>query len=80
MSLLRPNRLMRALDACSQLANVVLLGGDANESISGRAYRQGWTRTEAAINTLLFWEPDHCRLAFEADLARARDMATRYPA
>ena len=43
---LRPSRLVRAGDALSQLANVLLLNGDANESISGRAHRQGcstWT-------------------------------------
>lgn len=70
--------MIRALDACSQLLNVVVLGGDANESLSGRAYRQGWTEIEAAINALVFWEQDHCRRAFEADLERARVLIARY--
>ena len=78
MSLVRPSLPVRALDACSQLANVLLLNGDANESISGRAYRCGWFRTERAINALLFWEPDHCRLAHQADVLRAQILVKSY--
>jgi len=69
----RPSYLIRVGDALSQFGNVLLLNGDANESISGRAHREGWQRTERIINRLLAWlEPDHCRTAYLADLERAR--------
>lgn len=74
--MLRPSYLIRAGDALSQLVNVLLLNGDANESISGRAHREGWKRAERTINRLLAWlEPDHCRAAYLADLERARLLA-----
>lgn len=71
---LRPAYLIRLLDATSQWLNVALLWGDANESISGRAFREGWRKTEAVINTLAFWEPDHCRRAHETDVLRAHKL------
>ncbi len=67
---LRPSYPHRALDATSQWANVVLFNGDANESISGRAYRSGW-KAEKLINAVFFFEPEHCRNAYLSDLARA---------
>lgn len=74
---LRPAYLTRVFDASSQLINVVLLLGDANESVSGRAYRSQWFRTEKLINTLLFWDPDHCRMAYLTDMARASELKTK---
>lgn len=69
----RPNILVRTFDAISQLANVVLLNGDANESISGRSFRQSW-KSEKVINFIIFWEKDHCKLAYYADLSRAKAL------
>ena len=71
--ILRPNRFIRTLDAVSQLANVVLFDGDANESISGRAFKESW-KSEKFINTIIFWEKDHCKLAYFTDLARAKTL------
>ena len=75
-------RLVKVLDALSQLANVALLpdhrATSANESISGRSYRCGWTLAESLINAIFFWDRtpeglrDHCRLAHMRDLERAR--------
>jgi hypothetical protein len=72
-------RLIKIGDAISQLINVALLPGHAtttaNESISGRAHRQGWKRIERAIDWLFaWWEPDHCRRSHEADLRRAAEF------
>lgn len=67
------------LDALSQLLNAVFLFGEANESISGRAYRSGWIMTERFINMLCFWEKDHCLKAHQADVARAHVVANKYP-
>ncbi|MFA5595955.1 MAG: hypothetical protein WDA26_00130 [Pusillimonas sp.] len=44
----------------------------ANESISGRAHRCRWYRTERLIDWLFTpWERDHCRKAHEKDIERA---------
>lgn len=72
-------RLYKMGDALSQLFNVALLPNhratNANESISGRAHRCGWKRTEALIDWLFSrWEKDHCRLSHEADIARAEEL------
>lgn len=72
-------RLLMIFDALSQLINVAFLPNidqtTANESISGRAYRQGWKKTEKAINWLFFLvESDHCRKSHEADIARAEQF------
>jgi hypothetical protein len=71
----RPHYLIRLGDALSQLLNVALLNGDANESISGRAHREGWRIAERIIDTLFRpLEKDHCRVAYETDLARAWEL------
>ena len=71
--ILRPNRWIRTLDAVSQLANVVFFDGDANESISGRSFKESW-KAEKYINFLVFWEKEHCKLSYYADLSRAKTL------
>lgn len=71
------SRLLKIGDALSQLVNVAFLPNhkdtNANESISGRAHRCGWKRTEKFINALFnVIEKDHCKLSYEADLLRAK--------
>ena len=56
----------RIWSAVSQLLNVILLNGDPNESISGRAYREQWP-AERGINALFFWQSRHCRSAYNTD-------------
>lgn len=73
-------RLIKAGDALSQLANVLLLPGhtytNANESISGRAHRMGWKRAEKFIDFLFSpWEKDHCMRANMKDMQRAALLA-----
>lgn len=55
----------------SQGANGLLLGGSIDESVSGRAHREGW-RLERWIDRLFFWQRAHCRAAFEKDRHEAR--------
>ena len=58
------NQLWLAID---QLANV-LLGGYADETISSRAWRsqskKRWSIMVSVINTLFFWQNNHCRGAY----------------
>ena len=75
-------RLIKIGDAMSQLVNVAVLPNHkdttANESISGRAYRMGWTNTRKVIDFLFLpFERDHCKKSHEADLQRARDLLDR---
>ena len=72
-------RYIKVGDALSQLLNVLLLPKHkyttANESISGRAYRCRWTRTQKLIDWIFSpFEKDHCRKAFESDLVRAKNL------
>ena len=72
-------RLIKVGDALSQLINVALLPRHhettANESISGRAYRCGWKKTQHFIDFVFTpFERNHCRLSHEADLKRAKDL------
>lgn len=71
--------LMRVFGGVSQLANAVFLFGDQNESISGRAYREGWVMTARFIDAMVFWEKDHCALSHRQDVKRAHAWAKRYP-
>lgn len=74
------HRLIKIGDALSQMMNVTFLPKHrettANESISGRAHRCRWYRTERFIDWLFRpWERDHCRKAHEKDIERAREWA-----
>lgn len=62
----KSNYFIRIGDAVSQLGNVVLLNGMANESISGRAYRENW-KIAKAIDFVL--GKDHCKESYENDLS-----------
>jgi len=76
-------RLIKIGDACSQLTNVSFPfwpheDTTANESISGRAHREGRKKLKFIINTIFFLQEDHCKLAFDKDLQRARDLLSQY--
>jgi len=77
---MRPHYVWRVGDALSQLVNTMILGGDANESISGRSARIAyieaqrdwpWAIAYRAINGIFFWQENHCLEAFTNDLQRA---------
>lgn len=60
--------------AISQLANVVFLFGNPNESISGRSHREPWPRMERFVNAIFFLQDDHCKEAYESDVQWAKDL------
>ena len=63
-----------------QLANT-LTGGAADETLSARAHRlhvnrhRSWPRN--CINTLFFWQADHCLQAYESERDR-KQLPTHY--
>ncbi|MDH0100120.1 hypothetical protein N7320_02170 [Stutzerimonas stutzeri] len=76
---MRP-RWLRALDAVSQLLNVLLFNGESNHSISGDAYRFRRERLRRLIDWLFSpFEPDHCRASHLADLERAKSLMVESP-
>ena len=59
-----------------KLANSLLWGSNA-ETLSARAYRMNdkkkrWRVTRSIIDTLLFWDKEHCKASYEASVARKR--------
>jgi hypothetical protein len=66
---------VRVGDATSQLINVaVLLGDNANESVSGRSHRlkdqhKAWAWMNASINFV--FDDNHCERSYNNDVTRA---------
>lgn len=63
-------RLAQVLIALDQLANAVC-GGWADETLSSRAYRES-PRAEKFINTLFFWDKDHCYESYVSEQLRTQ--------
>jgi len=67
-------------DATSQWVNVAFLfSANANESISGRAYRLEntsvfWKYARIVIDYVMFWDPQHCKSSYLADYQRAKRL------
>nr|DAF78278.1 MAG TPA: hypothetical protein [Caudoviricetes sp.] len=63
------------LVAVDQLLNT-LLGGYADETLSSRAWRHDQDRSREwprkLIDSLFFWQNDHCKTAYESELSRAQ--------
>jgi len=59
--------------ALSRLLNA-MLGGNPSETLSGRCYREdiAWGRT--AIDSLFFFQPNHCLHSHIDDRVGARDL------
>ena len=60
--------------AIDQLINT-LFGGWADETISSVAWRKrhegkGWAILRRVIDTLFFWQTNHCRTAYESEKNR----------
>ena len=66
------NYLVRNLTALDQLAHT-LIGGEADETISARCWRERntnrfWHFMRKIVDTLFFWEKDHCETAYFNEL------------
>ena len=66
----------RILIAIDQLAGVILLGTNPDETISAMAHRRQWKTTERVIN-FLFNDQDHCAKAYLAEM-RGEQNAGEY--
>lgn len=70
---------------CSQLINLVFFNGSPDETVSGRCYRQGtlqgmgrWDKGRKVINTIFFWELNHCYKSHLQDLNAAESLKSIY--
>lgn len=65
----------------SQATNCVLLFGHPDQTVSARAFanrhRPAWGAVYRTINAVFFWQADHCRNSFEADIEFARSLMQR---
>jgi hypothetical protein len=72
-------RIHQFLISLDQVINTLIWIEDtwADETISSKCHRLNhkplFREAEKLINHLFFWEPDHCRIAFEAE--RKREQA-----
>lgn len=66
---------LQVLIALDQFVNT-LFCGYADETLSSRAYRHAEIKKDrrwpmVIINTLFFWQEEHCKTAYESELERA---------
>ena len=63
--------LKNVLIGIDQLANT-LLGGDPDETLSARSWRlrEKNPRMHKVIDTIFFFDKDHCRTSYESELLR----------
>lgn len=69
-----PKRTEQIPIAIDQLVNTIC-GGWADETISSVAWRKrqegkGWAILRRVIDTLFFWQDNHCRNAYESEKNR----------
>ena len=68
----------------SQGANCVLLAGHHDQTVSARCYvnrhSTPWNVARLAINTVFFWQPDHCQASHQRDIEFSREvLINAYP-
>jgi hypothetical protein len=72
------------LGALTQLLNAIL-GGDRDQSFSSRSWEalqagKSWPSVIVPLlDRIFFWERQHCYRAFQSDIERSYDRATRNP-
>ena len=71
------NLLYHGFQCFSRLLNVVI-GGNSNEDLSCRCYREGWIRGMKIVNALFFWQNHHCRGAYASARAWSKDVVDNW--
>jgi len=70
------------LSSLSRFCNAAFLGGSTHQTISARAFIErascpGWARRRCIIDALFFFQPDHCRWAWEIAVRNAEKTLQR---
>lgn len=78
-------RWLRLAALGSQLINVLLFNGSPDETVSGRAYRQGvlmqhagWARARRVIDRVFWWDGEHCYKSHMQDVRMAEAITALY--
>jgi len=61
----------------SRFINAALLGGSTHQATSARAFIEPLPRLRIVINAIFFWQEDHCRWAWEREVAEAKKTLAR---
>lgn len=66
----------------SRMLNAIFFNGSTAQTLSARAYLNGrdsrfWWVMGRIINALFFWQEDHVKAAWEAEVERARHVLQR---
>ena len=79
------NYILRVATCISQVANAILLFGDPDETISGRAYRRGtldgnliWMKVGKFINKIFFFQYNHVKSSYDHDIKRAKRVVEQH--
>lgn len=69
------NYFLRLALAIDQLLNVLICNGEPDETMSSVAWRMErdgrlWGFMRPVIDTLFWFQPNHCRCSYEAELLR----------
>ena len=77
-------RLKQIAIALDQLINTLIPGGWADETISARCWRlrkrRGWNVARLFIDTLLFFDKDHCQASYASEVERTQCAPEYRPA
>jgi len=65
------------LSLASRFINAAFLGGSTYQTTSARSHIEPWPRAKRIINALFFWQDDHCKWAWEREIAEARKTLDR---
>lgn len=69
--------LVRLFLVLSTALNVIMTG-DPAESLSSRCYRRGWVIPAKIIDTVFFWQNNHCRGAYPALREYGQNIASTW--
>lgn len=76
------SRWFQSLVAFDQFLNALVFNGYADETMSANAYRRrrdgsSWGFLADVIDRLFFWQDQHCKLAYDAEIKR-RQLPPEY--
>lgn len=72
------NRILALGHSLSQLINNVFLMGEADQCISGRCYAEDRKIPMKLINTIFFWQENHCKDSYDKDVSYAGKILSRH--
>lgn len=78
----RREQFLEVMRVFSVLLNV-LSGGHSAQTLCGRAYalrhtRKGWAVLNKMLDTIFFWDREHCRGSYVGDIRRAQYITRTY--